>query len=423
MILLSLKTVKLMANKKIIIIGGGPAGLMAAWQASQLGVEVTILEKNQQCGLKLLMTGGGRCNLTNLQDNRQLAAAFGSNGAWLLSSLSRFSAAETVDFFNSLKIKTKIETGNRVFPESNSAKEVLTVFLDSLTKHNVKIINSATVADFIIIKQKLAAVRLSDGRELRADNFIIATGGQSYGATGSSGDAYSWLKGFGHKITELYPGLTPIILNSSILSKLEGLSLPQVKLTVKTNQQKQMVIGPIIFTSRGISGPAVLDLSNLIIKDALARVISFDFLPELTKEELDQQLIANLIGKKTIKTVLVNFLNKVLPERGVAIALEILMIDSQRLANSISRIERLAIVDFLKSWQLRVAGFGDYDQAMITIGGVDLKEVDPKTMQSKIMDNLYLAGEVLDLAGLTGGYNLQVCWTTGYLAGEAAARP
>ncbi len=412
-----------MANKKIIIIGGGPAGLMAAWQASQLGVEVTIIEKNQQCGLKLLMTGGGRCNLTNLQDNRQLAAAFGSNGAWLLSSLSRFSAAETVDFFNSLKIKTKIETGNRVFPESNSAKEVLTVFLDSLTKHNVKIINSATVADFIIIKQKLAAVRLSDGRELRADNFIIATGGQSYGATGSSGDAYSWLKGFGHKITELYPGLTPIILNSSILSKLEGLSLPQVKLTVKTNQQKQMVIGPIIFTSRGISGPAVLDLSNLIIKDALARVISFDFLPELTKEELDQQLIANLIGKKTIKTVLVNFLNKVLPERGVAIALEILMIDSQRLANSISRIERLAIVDFLKSWQLRVAGFGDYDQAMITIGGVDLKEVDPKTMQSKIMDNLYLAGEVLDLAGLTGGYNLQVCWTTGYLAGEAAARP
>lgn len=412
-----------MQAKKIIIIGGGPAGLMAAWQASQLGVEVTIIEKNQQCGLKLLMTGGGRCNLTNLQDNRQLAAAFGSNGAWLLSSLSRFSAAETVDFFNSLKIKTKIETGNRVFPESNSAKEVLTVFLDSLTKHNVKIINSATVADFIIIKQKLAAVRLSDGRELRADNFIIATGGQSYGATGSSGDAYSWLKGFGHKITELYPGLTPIILNSSILSKLEGLSLPQVKLTVKTSQQKQMVIGPIIFTSRGISGPAVLDLSNLIIKDALARVISFDFLPELTKEELDQQLIANLIGKKTIKTVLVNFLNKVLPERGVAIALEILMINSQRLANSISRIERLAIVDFLKSWQLRVAGFGDYDQAMITIGGVDLKEVDPKTMQSKIMDNLYLAGEVLDLAGLTGGYNLQVCWTTGYLAGEAAARP
>jgi len=410
-----------MQAKKIIIIGGGPAGLMAAWQASQLGVEVTIIEKNQQCGLKLLMTGGGRCNLTNLQDNRQLAAAFGSNGAWLLSSLSRFSAAETVDFFNSLKIKTKIETGNRVFPESNSAKEVLTVFLDSLTKHNVKIINSATVADFIVIKQKIAAVRLSDGRELRADNFIIATGGQSYGATGSSGDAYSWLKGFGHKITELYPGLTPIILNSSILSKLEGLSLPQVKLTVKTSQQKQMVIGPIIFTSRGISGPAVLDLSNLIIKDALARVISFDFLPELTKEELDQQLIANLTGKKTIKTVLVNFLNKVLPERGVAIALEILMIDSQRLANSISRIERLAIVDFLKSWQLRVTGFGDYDQAMITIGGVDLNEVDPKTMQSKIMDNLYLAGEVLDLAGLTGGYNLQACWTTGYLAGEAAA--
>ncbi|HNW55773.1 MAG TPA: NAD(P)/FAD-dependent oxidoreductase [bacterium] len=410
-----------MLNKKIVIIGGGPAGLMAALRASELGAEVIVIEKNQSCGLKLLMTGGGRCNLTNNQDNQQLAAAFGQNGRWLLSGLSRFNSEKTVEFFNNLGVETKVEDNNRVFPVSDSAKEVLDILVKKNLANGVQIIHSATVVDFEKEQQKITAVSLADGRKITGDTFIIATGGQSYPATGSTGDGLKWLKDFGHQIINLQPGLTPIILSSPLVAALEGISLPRVQLKVKADKKISSVVGPIIFTSKGISGPAALNLSSLIVGNSLAKTISLDLLSEKTLEEIDGELAVNLVGKKTIKTVLIDFLAGVLPERGVVTILKYLKIDSQRLASSINRTERLVIVNFLKDWPLPIAGFGGYAEAMITLGGVDLKEVDPKTMKLKIIDNLYLAGEILDLAGPTGGYNLQVCWTTGYLAGEAAA--
>lgn len=406
-------------NYNLAVIGGGPAGLMAAGRAGELGAKVILLEKNTCLGSKLLMTGGGRCNLTNQRDNRQLAVSFGRNGQWLLSSLSRFGPEEVITFFNQRGLATKLEDDGRVFPVSDQAQSVLQVLVDYLSESQVNVRLKSEVNKIVIANNKLEKVILTDGQEIIADKFIICSGGQAYPATGSTGQAYEWLKQMGHQIIEPQPALVPIILQDQFIKDLEGLSLSDVGVSCYQHEKKICSVrGSIIFTADGLSGPASLNISSLINRQPLGKLfLQLDLFPELSFEQLDQQLRVEFASSnKTLKTGL----GQLIPLRLIRTMIKILNLEAEQRLNSFSRLDRQKLIHLLKEFNLRINGLAGYDRAMVTAGGVDLAEVDQRTMQSKIINNLYLAGELLDLDGPTGGYNLQLSWTTGYLAGQSA---
>jgi len=405
----------------IAIIGGGPAGMMAAGRAGQLGASVVLLEKNPRLGIKLLFTGGGRSNITNARNNRELADGFGKKGHWLLSGLNKFGPEELIGFFNDRGLKTKIEEENRVFPKSDSARDVLRVLIDYLKSSKVDVKPGSEVKRIVRIDNKIKKLMLSDGREIAADKFIICSGGKSYPSTGSTGDAYKWLKQLGHRINNPRPALTPIILRDKFIKDLEGLSLKEARVSCYRNNKKLCSsVGPVIFTADGLSGPVILNMSEIIGReDPKDLQIKIDFLPNLDFSQLDRKLREEF---NSSNRMLKNALNRLVPLRLIDTLINLSGINSQKKLNIISREERKILGYLLKEFSLTVFGLAGYDRAMITAGGVDLKEVDSKTMQSKIIENLYLAGEILDLNGPTGGYNLQLCWTSGYLAGENAAR-
>ncbi len=405
----------------IAIIGGGPAGMMAAGRAGELGANVVLLEKNPRLGIKLLATGGGRANITNLSSDRELAASFGSTGAWLLSGLSKFGPEELIEFFNSRGLKTKVEEGNRVFPKSNSASDVLQVLLDYLSSSNVDIKLGAEVKKIIKAGDQIQKVILTDGREVVANKFIICTGGKSYPLTGSTGDGYKWLKQLGHQIIPPRPALVPIILKDKFVKDLEGLSLKDVKISCYQHGKSIWATsGSAIFTASGISGPAILNLSAAISRlDPKGLELRLDLLPDLDAGQLDKKLQADFNSSNRIYQ---NALADLVPPKLVNTLVALSGVNGTKKLNLISRAERQNLVKLLKEFKLTVFGLAGYDRAMVTAGGVSLKEVDSRTMQSKVVPNLYLAGEVLDLNGPTGGYNLQLCWTSGYLAGEAVAQ-
>jgi len=405
----------------VIVIGGGASGLIAAGRAAELGASVLLLEKNQELGIKLLMTGGGRCNFTNLSFRQSFAQSLGVNGRWLLSGLSRFGSDEIIKFFEEHGIKTRKEEGGRVFPESNNAGEILKVLVDYAKSGAVDIKTKSSVVKIVKAKNRIAKLILADKTEVSALNFILACGGKSYPHSGSSGDAYAWLENLGHKIINPKAALSSIIVKEPV-KELEGLSLKDASLYLyqaekKINEER----GDFIFTSNGLSGPAALSLSRSVARQMSRDLkIKIDFSPYETKESLGQKIefFINQSGQTAIKNVLSRFL----PKRLADFALKKIKIDPSKKGNEVARLEKLKITDFLKSYSLSILGLGGFNEAMITVGGVCLKEVDPKSMVSKIITNLYLAGEILDLDGPTGGYNLQIAWTTGYLAGENAAR-
>ncbi len=406
-------------NYDIAVIGGGPAGLMAAGRAGELGAKVILLEKNNQLGIKLLMTGGGRCNLTNQHDNRQLATSFGRNGQWLLSGLSKFGPDEVISFFNQRGLAIKLEDDGRVFPATDKSQSVLQVLTDYLSEYRVDIRLGSEVKQLTSVDHKLEKLILADGQEIKADKFIICSGGQAYPSTGSTGQAYEWLRQLGHQIIEPRPALVPIVLQDQFIKDLEGLSLSDVEISGYHHETRICSArGPVIFTDNGLSGPASLNISSLINRQPLQELfLRLDLFPDLNFEELDQQLrIEFSSSNKAFKTGL----GQLVPLRLVAVMIELLGFDGGQQLNSISRPQRQQLVYLLKEFNLKVSGLADYSRAMVTAGGVDLLEVDQRTMQSKIISNLYLAGEVLNLDGPTGGYNLQLCWTTGYLAGQNA---
>lgn len=407
----------------LAIIGAGPTGIMAAIQASRLGARVIVLEKNYRPGIKLLITGKGRCNITNNCSNiKDFVEKFGKNGRFLFSALSNFSIGDTINFFESLGVKTKVERGNRVFPISDSSRSVLNALTGEMKRLSVEIKFNTIIKEVKTEKNIIKGVLTEEGSFFQAENFLIATGGKSYPGTGSTGDGYNWLKSIGHKIVTPKPALAPIKLKESWVADLEGLSLKNVEISIYKNNKKSLSrFGEAMFTNDGMSGPIIIDMSKEISDLMPANLkLSIDFKPAIELSRLDRRLQKELneAGRKLFKTVLAGLL----PQKAIAVFLKQLNIAPDRQANSINKNERHVLIGLLKNFSLDIDGVEGWNKAVITAGGVSLAEVDPKTMKSKLLDNLYLAGEILDLDGPTGGYNLQVCWSTGYLAGQSAAK-
>jgi predicted Rossmann fold flavoprotein len=400
------------------IIGGGPAGLMAALRAGESGARVILLEKNSRLGAKLLLTGGGRCNLTNnIPDPRVFISQLGINGKFLFSALNKFGVDKTLDFFHSRGLKTKVEKNGRVFPVSNQASDVLDVLIKELRNFQVEIRTKGQVNRFVTEENKIIKLVLTDGREIEADKYILATGGKSYPGTGSDGDGYKWLAKMGHTIILPRPSLTPLLVEADFIKDLEGLSVIAARLSLFQGAKKiTSASGDVIFTRTGLSGPAALDLSRYIEPEAITDLyLEIDFLPQLEAADLDkklQQVLAS--GGKQMR----NSLSGLVIPKFRPVLLELSNIDPNMKSNRVSRQQRLAMVKLLKNFKLKIKALAGFDKAMITKGGVSLAEIDPQTMRSQIISNLFICGEVLDLDGPTGGFNLQICWTTGYVAGE-----
>ncbi|MEW6715700.1 MAG: NAD(P)/FAD-dependent oxidoreductase [Nitrospirota bacterium] len=410
-------------NYDLAIIGAGPAGMMAALRASECGAEVLLLEKNNVPGVKLLMTGKERCNITNAEsDPQKFAANFGKNGKFLLSALYRFGVEDTIDFFHNNKLKTVTERGGRIFPESEKAKDVQELFLRLIKEHRITLLTGCRIEN-ISLKEKRIEKIILEKSEVKAENYLICTGGLSYPQTGSTGDGYKWAKQMGHTIIKPEPALTPVIVKEEWVKELEGLSLKNVSISLyQNNKKKDERFGEALFTDFGMSGPIILDMSKSIGKLLAAGDVNLfiDFKPALDFEMLDKRILRDLEEHKN--KAIKNILPALLPQKIIPVILKMAEIDPEKKGNAVTKDERKKLRLLLKQFPLTIKSLLGFNKAIITAGGVALNEVDPKTMRSRIIDNLYFAGEILDLDGPTGGYNLQVCWSTGYLAGESAAK-
>jgi len=447
-----------MTNNKynLAVIGGGPAGMIAAGRAGELGSRVVLIEKNNHLGRKLLITGKGRCNITNAEEDvKKFISVYGKNGKFLHSALHKFSNADVINFFQNHRVKTKTERGNRVFPVSDKATNVLDCLKRYLSDNDVEIklnrpVGKIVTSDGAGNNKIIQKVVLKNGNRLRqgssvlkeeiyADKFIVATGGKSYPGTGSTGDGYSWLKQLGHTVVTPKPALTPIVIREGFIKRLEGLSLKNVEISLwEDNYKIDSRFGEVLFTEDGLSGPIILDLSRTVGTRSItvgARCltslrkysetghnapknlkIKIDFKPALDYPTLDKRIQRDFDGQKNKQYK--NSLNKLLPATLIPVVIQLSEVDPDKQVNEITKIERKRLIKLLKEFELTVESLVGFEKAVITSGGVNLKEVDSKTMKSKIIDNLYFAGEILDLDGPTGGYNLQVAWSTGYLAGE-----
>jgi predicted Rossmann fold flavoprotein len=406
----------------VAVIGGGPTGMLAAGRAAEQGARVVLLEKNSNLGKKLLITGKGRCNLTQAEfDDKKIIEKFGKKGRFLFSSLAVFGPEETIQFFEERGLPTKIERGGRVFPVSDISQDVLEVMQKYLKDNGVKIMSGREVLGFESDGQKIKSVKLQGGR-VSADKFILATGGKSYPATGSTGDGYRWAKELGHTIIEPMPALVPLKTEEAWVKEAQGLSLKNVEIKLMQNDKKQdSRFGEMLFTHFGLSGPIVLDISKKAgeLKAQGEVVISIDLKPALTHDQLDARIQKDF--KENIKKDFINYLPELLPQKLVSVIVKMSGINPRKKINFITKDERKKLVNLLKDLRLTFDGTTGYVQAIVTSGGVATKEVDPKTMRSRVIDNLFLAGEILDLDGPTGGYNLQMCWSTAYAAGTYAA--
>lgn len=407
----------------VIIIGGGPAGLMAAGRAAEMGARVMVIEKNADCGRKLLLTGQGRCNLTN-EDIRpdNLTDFYGKQGKFLHSALASFGVPETVQFFHQLGLETKTERGKRVFPVSERSQDVLKVLLNYCRKNGVVIFRNAPVINLERRGKRIERVLLR-GREIESETFMICTGGKSYRQTGSTGDGYRWAERLGHTITPPVPAIVPIRISEGWVGTLKGLDLRNVALraTCDGNEIARR-FGELSFTHFGVSGPIAMDMSREISEVIGQKPLSLelDLKPALSPEKLDRRLQRDFEAApgKPLGVVM----KGLMPVRLIRPFLRLASLSWEMKVDQVSREERLALVRLFKNVTMTPKGLLGFDWAIVTRGGVDLREVDPGTLGSRKIENLFFAGEVLDLDGPTGGFNLQVCWSTGRLAGESAAR-
>lgn len=408
-------------NCDVAVVGGGPAGMMSAIQAAKAGSSVALIEKNKTLGKKLLITGGGRCNVTNATfDNRALAQKYGKKGKFLLSPFSKWNARDTIDFFESRGMPTKEEALGRVFPQSNSAQSVLEVLTDELNDSGVKILTDSPVIKIKSSKNKIISVETDDA-VIFAKSFIFTTGGTARPETGSSGDGFKWLKKLGHTVGAPSVALVPVKTKEGWSHKLQGLSLPNVRITlVDAKTRGESRVGKILFTHFGLSGPLVLGLSQSIgesLKDG-ATTLELDLFPAQDLTLLDEKLRAHLgkVQNKKWANALAGFVSPLL----APVLVELSGINPTIPVNKIPRTARLAFVKKLKSLTLTPTGLLGAEKAIVSSGGVTLEEVDFKTMRSKKIENLYLAGDILDFDRPSGGFSLQICWTTGAIAGRNA---
>ena len=410
---------------KVLIIGGGAAGMFASIFAAMSGHEVHVFEKNEKLGKKLFITGKGRCNITNACDLEELFPAVITNSRFLYSSFYSYTNQDVIDFFERLGVRTKIERGNRVFPESDHSSDVIRALEREMRSVGVNIHLETEVKKVIADNDHFQEVLLSDGKRIKGDACIIATGGVSYRTTGSTGDGHRFANDLGHKVTELLPSLVPLETKEAWVPELQGLSLRNINTTVYEGKKKLYEeFGEMMFTHYGVTGPVILSASSVIGKRLTKNlheckdkeiILKIDLKPALSKEQLDQRVLRDFEENKNKQFK--NSLNKLFPAKLIPVMIDLSGISPDKKVNEISREERQGFVELIKSLPVTITRLRGFNEAIITKGGVSVKEVNPSTMESKLVQGLYFAGEVLDLDAVTGGYNLQIAWSTAYLAG------
>ena len=404
----------------VAIIGGGPAGMMAAGRAGELGARVILLEKNDVLGVKLLITGHGRCNITNkIDEPKDMARKYGRNGKFLLPLLYMFGVRDVIAFFESRGVRTKVEKGNRVLCESDRAEDVLGALIKYLNDSQVEVKFLAEVKEVIRKGNLVEKIVLASGEEIIADKFIVCTGGKSYPATGSTGDGYRWAALSGHRVVTPSPSLTPVVLKEGFVKELEGLSLKDALISLyKDGKKIDSGQGDALFTANGMSGPTIINMSRSMRKAFPGKIaIKIDLVPNLDFIGLD--LMLRNCFQEGANRLFKNSLDKFVPQKLVPVIAKLSGIELEKKSGLVTKEERKRLVHLLKEFSLEVKGLAGFDKAVITSGGIELSEIEPKTMRSKLVGNLYFAGEILDLDGPTGGYNLQICWSTAYAAGQA----
>ncbi len=409
----------------IIVIGGGPAGMFAAIAAAENGHKVTLLEKNEKLGKKLYITGKGRCNITNASDMEVLFANVMTNAKFLYSAFYAYDNQRVIDFFEENGLATKVERGNRVFPVSDHSSDVIATLAKVLRQKGVEVCLHTQVKEILTEacgeETKVSGVLLANGKRMSADDVIVATGGFSYQTTGSTGDGYRFAKALGHEVTDIYPSLVPFEAKEDYVKEMQGLSLRNVQ--VRIYQKKKLLydeFGEMLFTHFGVSGPLMLSASALLKPKQTSQELQMeiDLKPALTVEQLDKRVLHDFEEAKNKQFK--NSIGKLFPAKMIPAILELSGIDPDKKVNEITKEERAGFIRLIKAFPVTLTGLRSFKEAIITKGGIKVKEVNPSTMESKLVRHLYFCGEVLDLDALTGGYNLQIAWSTGYLAGICA---
>lgn len=441
---------------KVVVVGGGAAGMMAAVSAAESGHTVTLLEKNEKLGKKVYITGKGRCNLTNNCEVEELLASVCVNRKFLYSAFYGFTSQDTIDFFEQSGMRTKTERGNRVFPVSDHASDVIAALSGRLKKNGVRVLLHAEVEELLteeaeqkrvdagaqeqagknaeevesfgrgsrkkeeqLPAQRITGVRLADGRTIPADAVIVATGGISYRTTGSTGDGYRFARSAGHKVTECSPSLVPMETAEDWAGRLQGLSLRNVEVTILDGKKElYREFGEMMFTHYGVTGPLILTASSVVQKKLAAHPLTLriNLKPALSEEQLDARILREFEAAKNKQFK--NVLGALYPAKLIPVMIERSKIPEEKPVHDISKEERRALVTLTREFSLTLTGLRDYNEAIVTRGGVSVREINPATMESKKVSGLYFAGEVLDLDAVTGGFNLQIAWSTGYAAGK-----
>ena len=403
---------------KVIVVGGGAAGMMAAFWAAKEGDDVILLEQNEKLGKKLFITGKGRCNVTNACGIEELLDHVVTNKEFLYSGFYSFSNEMVIELLEKLGCPMKIERGNRVFPLSDHSSDVIRALEQGLRQNGVEIRLNTKVKNILKDNGCAAGVRLAGGDTVKADKVIVATGGMSYPSTGSTGDGYRFARENGHHITELVPALVPLQTAGDICSRLQGLSLRNIKAVLTADGKKVYdEFGEMLFTHFGVSGPVILSASSHLKQYRGKKLeLHIDWKPALSDEQLDHRILRDF--QKVMNKEFKNSLDHLLPKKAIPVMIELSGIPGHKKVNEITKEERRRLLSLMKDFTLTVTGARGFKEAIITQAGIDVKEIDPGTMESKKIKGLYFAGEVLDLDAVTGGFNLQIAWSTGYLAGS-----